>query len=98
MKKKAPDPAAPNRFVVRRRAGRATYVYSDPAGCGCAYVGNQGAMDTYRTVFAGLASTGGWQSGGGTPDPAQGIVDSDETDDAESQINDDIFQSGFSVA
>jgi len=94
-KKKALGAVAPNRFVVRRRAGRVTYIYSDPAGCGCAYIGNQGAMDTYRTVFAGLASTGGWQSGGGTPDPEQSIINADETDDAESQINDDIFNPDF---
>ena len=93
-KKKALGSVAPNQFVTRRRAGRVTYVYSDPAGCGCAYVGNQSAMDTYRTVFSGLASTGGWRDGS-TPDPEQSIINADETDDAESQINDDIFNPDF---
>jgi hypothetical protein len=36
----------PNQFVVRTHNGVTHYVYADPA-CGCLYVGNQQAFQTY---------------------------------------------------
>lgn len=38
----------PNRFLKRERGGEAIYVYSDPKGCDCLYVGSQRAWDNYR--------------------------------------------------
>jgi hypothetical protein len=38
----------PNRLVKRRRDGKLYYVYTDPNGCGCAYVGSPNAYATYR--------------------------------------------------
>ena len=38
-----------NQFLLRRKEGRPYYVYADPTGCGCAYVGSAAAMDKYRT-------------------------------------------------
>ena len=39
----------PNRLVKRRRNGKVYYVYADPAGCGCAYVGSPNAYANYRS-------------------------------------------------
>jgi hypothetical protein len=33
----------PNRLVKRGRNGKIYYVYADPGGCGCAYVGSPNA-------------------------------------------------------
>ncbi|MGB7835501.1 MAG: hypothetical protein WBL84_25180, partial [Xanthobacteraceae bacterium] len=33
----------PNRLVKRGRNGKVYYVYADPGGCGCAYVGSPNA-------------------------------------------------------
>lgn len=38
----------PNRLVKRRRNGMVYYVYADPGGCGCAYVGSPNAYANYR--------------------------------------------------
>ena len=38
----------PNRLVKRRRNGKVYYVYADPGGCGCAYVGSPNAYANYR--------------------------------------------------
>jgi hypothetical protein len=42
----------PHRFVLRTTAGRRTYLYSDPIGCACVYVGDQQAYDRYRQQMA----------------------------------------------
>ena len=39
---------SPNRLVKRRRNGKVYYVYADPGGCGCAYVGSPNAYANYR--------------------------------------------------
>ena len=39
----------PNRLVKRRRDGKLYYVYADPGGCGCAYVGSPRAYANYRS-------------------------------------------------
>jgi hypothetical protein len=44
----------PNRFVLRSKQGRPYYIYADPSGCGCAYVGTVAAMDKYRANFGAL--------------------------------------------
>jgi hypothetical protein len=38
----------PNRLVKRGRNGKVYYVYADPGGCGCAYVGSPNAYANYR--------------------------------------------------
>jgi hypothetical protein len=38
----------PNRLVRRRRNGKIYYVYADPGGCGCAYVGSPNAYANDR--------------------------------------------------
>jgi hypothetical protein len=38
----------PNRLVKRRRNGKIYYVYADPGGCGCAYVGSPNAYANDR--------------------------------------------------
>ena len=35
----------PNQFLLRKKGNRPYYVYADPSGCTCAYVGNVAAMD-----------------------------------------------------
>jgi hypothetical protein len=41
----------PNQFLLRKKGNRPYYVYADPSGCTCAYVGNVAAMDKYRASF-----------------------------------------------
>jgi len=42
----------PHQFVTKTRDGRTIYLYSDPTGCGCIYVGDQNAYDRYRQQMA----------------------------------------------
>jgi hypothetical protein len=39
----------PNRLVKRGRNGKVYYVYADPGGCGCVYVGSPNAYANYRS-------------------------------------------------
>jgi hypothetical protein len=38
----------PNTFVTSTRGNKTNYVYADPTGCKCLYVGTQQAYDQYR--------------------------------------------------
>ena len=38
----------PNQLVTRTRDGKTFYVYADPKGCNCAYVGTPEAYQTYQ--------------------------------------------------
>jgi hypothetical protein len=38
----------PHKFVQVTRNGKLLWVYADPTICGCLYVGNEAAYDTYR--------------------------------------------------
>ena len=42
----------PHQFVTRNRNGRTLYLYADPTGCGCIYVGDQNAYNQYRQRMA----------------------------------------------
>ena len=44
----------PTQFVLRKKGNRPYYLYADPSGCTCAYVGNVAAMDKYRASFGAL--------------------------------------------
>ena len=70
----------PNRFVLRSKQGRPYYIYADPSGCGCAYVGTVAAMDKYRASFGALPAD--TLSSGGFTNPEQNMIDSMEKDDA----------------
>lgn len=37
-----------NRLVKRRRGGKLYYMYADPGGCGCVYVGSPNAYANYQ--------------------------------------------------
>jgi hypothetical protein len=82
-----------NQFLLRTRGGRPYYVYADPSGCTCAYVGNVAAMDKYRANFGALPAD--TLSAGGFTDPEQNIVNSMEDDDAGAQFNRDVFGPDF---
>ena len=43
-----------NQFLLRHKGSRSYYVYADPSGCTCAYVGSVAAMDKYRASFGAL--------------------------------------------
>ena len=79
----------PNRFVLRSKQGRPYYIYADPSGCGCAYVGTVTAMDKYRASFGALPAD--TLSSGGFTNPEQNMIDSMEEDDAGAQFNRDVF-------
>ncbi|MDC7784401.1 hypothetical protein PQJ75_15700 [Rhodoplanes sp. TEM] len=57
----------PERLAVRRKAGRTYYVYADPKGCNCAYVGTPEAYATYRNGGPGAPAI----DGGPPPDYVQ---------------------------
>jgi hypothetical protein len=82
-----------NQFVLRNKAGRQYYVYADPTGCGCAYVGSVAAMDKYRATFAALPAD--TLSSGGFTNPEQNIINSMDNDDAGAQFNKDVFGPDF---
>ncbi|MCP1840135.1 hypothetical protein ACVIHI_006948 [Bradyrhizobium sp. USDA 4524] len=83
----------PNQFQLRQRSGRPYYVYADPSGCTCAYVGSVAAMDKYRASYGALPAT--TLSAGGFTNPEQNLINSMENDDASAQFNDDVFGPDF---
>jgi hypothetical protein len=78
-----------NQFLLRKKGNRPYYVYADPSGCTCAYVGNVAAMDKYRASFAALPVD--TLSSGGLTNPEQNMINSMENDDAGAQFNRDVF-------
>ncbi|MCA1402842.1 hypothetical protein [Bradyrhizobium sp. BRP56] len=83
----------PNQLQLRQRSGRPYYVYADPSGCTCAYVGSVAAMDKYRASYGALPAT--TLSAGGFTNPEQNLINSMENDDASAQFNDDVFGPDF---
>lgn len=83
----------PNQFQLRQKAGRPYYVYADPAGCTCAYVGSVAAMNRYRASYGALPA--GPPPPGGTTNLEQNMIDSMDNDDAGAQFNNDVFGSDF---
>ena len=76
-----------NQFVSRNKGGRTYYVYADPSGCTCAYVGGTAAMDKYRASFAALpADTLSSGSSGGFTNPEQNMINSMEQDEAGADV------------
>ena len=74
-------------FVSRSKGGRRYYVYADPSGCTCAYVGGGAAMDKYRASFAALpADTLSSGSSGGFTNPEQNMINSMEQDEAGADV------------
>jgi hypothetical protein len=82
-----------NQFLLRRKGGRPYYVYADPSGCGCAYIGPVEAMDKYRASFGTLPAEA--LSSGGLTSPEQNMIDSMEQDDAGAQFANDVFGPNF---
>jgi hypothetical protein len=76
-----------HQFVSRNKGGRTYYVYADPSGCTCAYVGGAAAMDKYRASFAALpADTLSSGSSGGFTNPEQNMINSMEQDEAGADV------------
>ena len=82
-----------NQFLLRNKGDRRYYVYADPSGCTCAYVGSVAAMDKYRASFSALPVDA--LSSGGFASPEQNMINSMESDDASAQFNSDVFGPDF---
>lgn len=83
----------PNQFQLRQKGGRPYYVYADPSGCTCAYVGSVAAMNKYRASYGALPAD--TLSAGGFTDPEQNLINSMDNDDASAQFNSDVFGPDF---
>lgn len=83
----------PNQFQLRQKGGRPYYVYADPSGCTCAYVGSVAAMDKYRASYGALPADA--LSAGGFTDPEQNLINSMDNDGASAQFNSDVFGPDF---
>lgn len=75
--------------ALRSKQGRSYFIYADPSGCGCAYVGTLAAMDRYRASFGALPADA--SSSGSFTNPEQNMIDSMKQDDAGAQFNRDVF-------
>jgi hypothetical protein len=73
-----------NQFVVRHKESGSYYVYADPSGCTCAFVGSVAAMDKYRAGFGALPAD--TLSSGGFTNPEQNMIDSMEQDGAGADV------------
>ncbi|MEO6784423.1 MAG: hypothetical protein ABI196_26645 [Bradyrhizobium sp.] len=82
-----------DKFVLRHKGSRPYYVYADPSGCTCAYVGSVAALNKYRAAFGALPAD--TLSAGGFTDPEQNLINSMDNDDAGAQFNDDVFGPDF---
>jgi hypothetical protein len=78
-----------NRFLLRNKGDRPYYVYADPSGCGCAYVGSVAAMNRYRASFGALPADA--LPSDGVANLEQDMMNSMEKDDAGAQFNSDVF-------
>lgn len=83
----------PNQFQLRQKGGRPYYVYADPSGCTCAYVGSVAAMDKYRASYGALPAN--TLSAGGFTNPEQNLINSMDNDEASGQFNNDVFGPDF---
>jgi hypothetical protein len=83
----------PNQFLLRKKGNRPYYLYADPSGCTCAYVGDVAAMDKYRAGFGALPAD--TLSSGGFTNPEQNMINSMDNDDAAAQFNNDVFGPNF---
>jgi len=83
----------PNQFQLRQKNGRPYYVYADPSGCTCAYVGNVAAMNKYRASYGALPPD--TLSAGGFTKAEQDLITSMDNDDAGAQFNNDVFGPDF---
>ncbi|WP_234680352.1 hypothetical protein [Bradyrhizobium monzae] len=83
----------PNQFQLRQKGGRPYYVYADPSGCTCAYVGSVSAMDKYRASYRALPADA--LSASGFTDPEQNLINSMDNDEASAQFNNDVFGPDF---
>jgi len=83
----------PNQFQLRQKDGRRYYVYADPSGCTCAYVGSVAAMNKYRAIYGALPAD--TLSAGGFTKPEQNLIDSMDNDEASAQFNNDVFGPDF---
>ena len=86
-----------NEFVSRNKEGRTYYVYADPSGCTCAYVGSAKAMSKYQASFGALPADAMLSGSppGGSANPEQNMINSMEDDDAGAQFNKDVFGPDF---
>ncbi len=82
-----------NLFLLRNKGGRSYFVYADPSGCTCAYVGSVAAMNKYRASFGAFAAD--TLSSGGFTDAEHNMINSMEQDDAGAQFNKDVFGPDF---
>jgi hypothetical protein len=82
-----------NQFLLRGKDGRPYYVYADPTGCGCAYVGSVAAMNRYRASYGALPADA--LPSDGVASLEQNMMNSMENDDAGAQFNSDVFGPDF---
>jgi hypothetical protein len=83
----------PNQFQLRQKDGRPYYVYADPSGCTCAYVGSVAAMNKYRASNGALPADA--LPSDGSANLEQEMMNSMENDDAGAQFNKDVFGPDF---
>jgi hypothetical protein len=76
-----------NQFASRNKGDRTYYVYADPSGCTCAYVGSVAAMNKYQASYGALPADA-MLSGptGGATNPEQNMINSMERDDAGADV------------
>lgn len=73
-----------NRFLLRHKGSQSYYLYADPSGCTCAFVGTIAAMDKYRASFGTLPAD--TLSSGSFADPEQNMINSMEQDESGSDV------------
>jgi hypothetical protein len=82
----------PDKLVTRTRRGKLYYIYADPNGCVCAYVGSPEAYQAYKSG----SSAGSQFNLGGSDSPESQVVEAFEQNDAPSEagalsFNDYVF-------
>lgn len=85
------------KFIRRRKAGRAYYMYVDPDTCKCVFLGNEDAMKTYRDMAAARLQQPIASPPSGV-EPERQIVQDIDGDAAEMITDGDILDYAFSGA
>ena len=85
----------PNQFQLRQKGARPYYVYADPFGCTCAYVGGVAAMNEYRASYGAFPAHA--PSAGAFTNAVQNMINSMDNDEASAQFNNDVFGPNFKL-
>lgn len=88
-----------HKFVRRTKNGKPFYIYADPTYCKCALVGDQAALNSFRSMITPITPPPGYRDFAGNISGSRDSIArdmfADMRDDGEIGMDEDLFQPGF---